>query len=152
MADKVLFYISTSRTNRDSDIETMFEGAHYLQCKGLEDRGKIKNKYVESYAEADELRVYEPLLKSDLKHEATDIVLTLLFVDTDTRNRRETFEAFYDYVKHGKFYYYDNIRRLEAYITLSEPVKPSDDICKGSLTYIKADFKFKNLKGTCDYI
>lgn len=160
MAEKVYFYITPENsmsTGRGVDIETKFEGLHYLQCKGLEDKGKAKNKYQESFADSDTLRVYEPDSIDELCLEPTDITLTLLFIDNKNqqgvvvKTRQKVYDEFFDYVKLGRFYYYDTKRRKEAYITLLEPVKPSDDNYIGSTPYIKADFKFKNLKGCCEY-
>ena len=68
-----------------------------------------------------------------------------------TKTRQKVYDEFFDYVKLGRFYYYDTKRRKEAYISLFEPVKPSEDKYLGSTPYIKADFKFKNLKGCCEY-
>ena len=141
MAEKVKFYISESDSNWGTDIETEFSGMHYLSCKGLEDKGKVKNKYQESYADHDELRVYEP---STVNLEATDIVFTCVF---SGEKRQQAYDSFYNKIKSGKWYYYDTLRYKKAYITLFEAVKPSDDIYKGSEPYIKAEFKFKNLWG-----
>ena len=76
MAEKVYFYItpeSSMSSGRGVDIETQFEGLHYLQCKGLEDKGKAKNKYQESFADSDTLRVYEPDSIDELCLEPTDL-------------------------------------------------------------------------------
>ena len=145
MADKVIFYISTSSTERGTDIETQYSGLHYLSCKGLEDYGKVKNKYQESFADDGTVKVYEPAV---LYFEPTDIILTLIFVGPDRQN---TYNSFLTNFHKGKFYYYDTIRRKEAYITMFEAVKPSEDKYIGSTPYIQADFKFKNLKGFCEY-
>lgn len=143
MADKVIFYISgQTAPNRGTDIETRFSGLHYLKCKGLEDKGKVKNKYQESFADTQSLLVYEPT--GDVYLEPTDVTLTLLFVGP---NRMQVYNDFYNYVKKGKFYYYDTYRKMEAYITLIEAVKPSDVKFIGSTPYVQADFKFKNLWG-----
>lgn len=140
--EDIKFYLSSNGSDW-TDIETTYSGMRYLKCKGLEDKGKPKNKYQETFADSDELRVYEP---DDVMLEATDITFTFIFVGD---NRQSVYESFYNYVKKGKFYYYDTMRRKKAYITLFEHVKPSDDIYKGSTPYIQADFKFKNLWGEC---
>lgn len=128
------------------DLESDFKGLRYLQCKGLEDKGKPKNKYTEEYADSNELRVYEP---NEVRLESTTITLTLLFVGDD---RQSVYDTFYNYVKKGKFYYHDNVRKKQAYITLLDAVKPSEDMYKGSTPYIQADFKFQNLWGECKKI
>lgn len=128
------------------DLEVDFNGMKYLQCKGLEDKGKAKNKYTEDYADSDELRVHEPAV---VCREATTITFTFVFVG---ENRQSVYESFYNYVKKGKFFYHDNVRNKQAYITMIDAVKPSEDIYKGSTPYIKADFKFQNLWGECKTI
>ena len=143
MADKVVFYISSKTTpNRGVDIETMFAGLHYLKCQGVEDKGKVKNKYQESFADSQSLKVYEPT--GSVYLEPTDITLSLIFVGD---NREQVYNSFYTYIRKGKFYYYDTYRKLEAYIVLMEAVKPSEVMFIGSTPYIKADFKFKNMWG-----
>jgi hypothetical protein len=141
MAD-IKFYLSSNGLNW-VDIEEKYSGMHYLKCKGLEDKGKPKNKYQEVFADSDELRVYEP---DNVMLESTDITFTFIFVGDD---RQSVYENFYKDIKKGKYYYYDTMRYKKAYITLFEAVKPSDDIYKGSTPYIQADFKFKNLWGEC---
>ena len=139
---EVNFYLSSDGTNW-IDIESHYSGMRYLKCLGLEDKGKPKNKYQEVYADAAELRVYEP---DEVMLEATYITFTFIFVG---ENRQEVYEQFYQDIQKGKFYYYDTKRYKKAYITLFDAVKPSDDNHKGSTPYIQADFKFKNLWGKC---
>lgn len=124
-------------------IQENYANIKYKQCKGLETVGKPKNKYTESYADADELRVYEP---ETVLRESTDITLTLVFVG---RERKAAYRQFLDLVSSGKFYYWDTVRMKKAYLTLLESVEPSEDDYKGSTQYMLADFKFKNLWGYC---
>ena len=140
--EDIKFYLS-SNGSEWTDIEATYSGMRYLKCTGLEDKGKPKNKYQETFADSDELRVYEP---ANVMLEATDITFTFIFAGD---SRQSVYERFYNDVKKGKFYYYDTMRYKKAYITLFEHVKPSDDIYKGSTPYIQADFKFKNLWGEC---
>ena len=118
-------------------------GIRYLSCKGLETIGKPKNKYSESYADAPNLRVYEG---EEIYHEATDITFTFIFIGD---NRKQVYASFYDYVKKGKIYYYDNVRLKKACLVLFDAVDPSEDDYKGGTPYMKADFKFKNVWGRC---
>lgn len=124
-------------------IQSTHANIKYKQCKGLEDLGKPKNKYTESYADADELRIYEP---KEVKRESTDITLTLVFIG---KERRAAYKRFVDLVSTGKFYYWDTARMKKAYLTLLDAVSPSEDEFKGSEPYMLADFKFKNLWGYC---
>ena len=124
-------------------IQENYANIKYKQCKGLENVGKPKNKYTETYADADELRVYEP---ETVMRESTDITLTLVFVG---RERKAAYRQFLDLVSTGKFYYWDTVRMKKAYLTLIESVSPSEDEYKGNEPYMLADFKFKNLWGYC---
>lgn len=145
--EDIKFYLKKEGVDEEYlDLESTFQGMKYLQCKGLEDKGKPKNKYTETYADSNELRVHEP---TDVCLEATTITFTFLFVGED---RQSVYDSFYEHIKSGKFYYYDTKREKKAYITLMEAVKPSDDIYKGSTPYIKADFKFQNIWGKCEPI
>jgi hypothetical protein len=129
------------------DLEIDFVGLKYSKCVGLLAKGKIKNKYTETYAESDELRISEG---KNVAREATDITFTFFFVGND---RTEIYDNFYNYVKSGKITYYDTQRKKIALLSLFDAVSPSEDIWVGSVPYIKADFKFKNLWGECkDYV
>lgn len=128
------------------DLEADFVGLKYSKCTGLLAKGKIKNKYTETYAESDELRIDEG---DDITREATNITFTFFFVGD---KRIKTYDAFYNYVKSGKIKYHDTQRKKQAFLSLMEAVEPSEDIWVGSTPYIKADFKFQNLWGECkDY-
>lgn len=142
MAQKYKFYMSKDGENYVS-LEDKYAGLLYAKCVGLEDVGKPKNKYSESYADAAELRVYDPAV---VLHDETDITFTFLFVGD---NRRSVYNDFCSYVESGKIYYYDTARYKKAYLTLFDAVKPSHDEFKGGTPYIQADFKFKNLWGKC---
>lgn len=143
--NKYKFYFSKDDVNYES-IEDKFDGLLYLKCTGLEDIGKPKNKYTETFADAEELKVYE---SETVTHEPTDIVFTFLFVGD---NRQKAYRSFYEYIKSGKLYYYDTARFKKAYLELLDPVKPSKDEYKGGTPYMQADFKFKNLRGKCESV
>lgn len=142
--EDIKFYLKKEDVDEEYvDLESTFKGMKYLQCKGLEDKGKPKNKYTETYADSEELRVHEPNV---VFLEATTLTFTFLFVGDD---RKSVYDSFCEYINKGKFYYRDTKRNKLAYITLLEAIKPSDDIYKGSTPYIKADFKFQNIWGEC---
>lgn len=142
----VEFYMQ-KENEASKNLEIDFVGLKYSKCIGLLAKGKIKNKYTETYAESDELRINE----SDvITREATNITFTFFFVGVE---RIKTYDAFYNYVKSGKIKYHDTQRKKQALLSLMEAVEPSEDIWVGSTPYIKADFKFKNLWGECkDYV
>lgn len=135
------FGTDSDETQPVIDLEADFPGLRYKESKGLSAKGAPKNIYVEEYADSDRARVFIP---EEVCREATEITLTLLFVGED---RRKVFDDFYDYVKNGKFYYWDDVRKRKAAVVLNSAVEPSDDIFKGSDVYIQADFTFQNLYG-----
>jgi hypothetical protein len=140
----VKFYMKQDATNGDwKSIEDEFEGLKYKECKGLEDKGKPKNIYTESYADADKLRVYMP---QSVYRESTTITFTFVFIGDD---RQSVYETFYKFVSENKIYYFDTKRKKQAYLLLNDAVTVGEDIYKGSTPYILVDFKFTNIWGEC---
>lgn len=123
-----------------TDLEKDFPGLKYLKCEGLETKGK-PYIYTEKYADSDELRVYIP---EQINREPTTIILSLCFVG---EKRRDAYNDFYEYVKKGKFKYWDTVRNKEALLVLTNEVSPKEDLLKGSMPFIEVDFKFQNLYG-----
>lgn len=123
------------------DLENDFPGLVYIEAKGLSSKGAPKNVYFETYAESDETRVHIP---EKICRESTEIKMTFGFGGSD---RRGVFDAFYDYVKHGKIKYWDSARKRMSMMVLDRTVEPSDDILKGNNPYILAEFTFRNLFG-----
>lgn len=128
---------------RDLEGETGFLGLRYKEAKGLETKGEPSNVYVEHYADSDQARVYVP---KELCRKPTEVTLTFVFIGED---RRASYNAFYDYVKLGKFYYWDTARNKRATLVLTSAVEPTDDTFKGS-DYILADFVFTNINGATE--
>jgi len=131
---------TTYTTSGQTQTATGFVG--YVKFDGLLDKGKRKNVYTESYADSDRLRVYQA---SGVTREATNAELTLAFTGA---TRQDSYKAFYDYVKNGILQYHDNARGKYAFLTLIDPVQPSEDVWKGNEQYILCTFKFQNLYGT----
>lgn len=130
--------------NQDvKDIESDFAGMLYGDCSGLEKRGKRKNVYTEKYSESDSLRVWQG---STVTREATTIKFTFYFTGD---NRNATLDSFYDYVKNGKFYYWDTARKKKAYIFLSDEFDVSNDSYKGGTPYKEVKMTFQNIWGEC---
>jgi len=124
-------------------IEEVFDGLKYKECKGLEDKGKPKNIYTESYADADKLRVYMPVT---VYRESTTITFTFVFIGD---NRQSVYEQFNSFVSGKKIYYFDTMRKKNAYLLLNEAVTMGEDVYKGSVPYMLVDFKFTNIWGEC---
>lgn len=140
---KVKFYIKRESDANYTDLESYFNGMKYSKCVGLEDWGKPKNIYTETYADADELRVHIP---EDIKREATKITFTFIFFG---ENRQDTYNKFNKFIEGKKLLYYDTKRYKYAYMVLVDKTEPKEDIYKGSDPYISVDYSFQNLWGEC---
>lgn len=123
-------------------IEDEFPGMKYISCKGLSDKGKIKNIYTESYAEVEDLRVYMP---DEIVRENTDIEFEFGF---EKENRRDVFDRFVDWISGYKIKYWDTCRNREVEMILIDKIEVDEDLLIGSSPYIIVPFKFKNLKGS----
>lgn len=139
------FYMSRWIDNAwetEVSLEDYFSGMKYISCKGLSDKGKIKNIYSENYAEVEDLRIYMP---ETVVRENTDIEFEFGF---EKENRRDTFDRFVDWVSGHKIKYWDTARNRELEMVLIEKVEVDEDLLIGSSPYIVVPFKFKNLKGS----
>jgi hypothetical protein len=150
MTDTVKHYIwkegetEFAPTSADAkDLETRFPGIRYSSCDGLNNKGKRTNIHTESYADSDELRVWQG---ETVTREPTTITLSLYFIG---ENRQVIYEEFYQYISNGKVYYWDNVRKKQAYMILEDELKIREDVYKGSTPYISVDFKFQNIWGAC---
>lgn len=144
MSSKYKFYMSRFVNNAWStavSLEDYFWGLKYLSCKGLSDKGKIKNIYSESYMDSDELRVYIP---DNPVRENTDIEFEFGF---SGENRRNLFDDFVSYITGYKLRYWDTARNREVEMLLMDKIEVDQDILLGSSPFIVVPFKFKNLKG-----
>ena len=145
MSDYYKFYMSRlvdGSWESPISIEDYFNGMKYISCKGLSDKGKIKNIYTESYAEVEDLRVYIP---DEVVRENTDIEFEFGFEKT---GRRDVFDSFVDWVSGYKIKYWDTCRNREVEMILIDKVEVDEDLLIGSSPYIIVPFKFKNLKGS----
>lgn len=139
-----IFYIARfidSSWEEATDLEKTFDGLHYSKCSGLDNYGKTKNIYTETYAETSEIRVYIP---EKISRENTEIEFEFIF---DGDNRRDTYHNFVEWLSGKRLKYCDTLRNRELEMILMESVEPEEDELYGSHTYIKVPFKFKNLKG-----
>lgn len=138
------FYMSRLIDNNwesPTSLEDYFQGMKYISCKGLSDKGKIKNIYTESYAEVEDLRVYMP---DEIVRENTDIEFEFGF---EKENRRDVFDRFVDWISGYKIRYWDTCRNREVDMVLIDKIEVDEDLLIGSSPYIIVPFKFKNLKG-----
>lgn len=148
MADKntYKFYMSrwiNAEWEAVASLEDYFDGLRYAECQGLSKYGKIKNIYTETYAETDELRTYIPD-PDGIARENTDIEFVFVFIGN---NRRDVYDNFVNWLSGYKIKYWDDCRNREVEMILIEAVEPSDDELYGMTPFMRATFKFKNLKG-----
>lgn len=133
------------------DIESMFDGLRYRSCTGLNSVGAPKNIYMEDYPEADGPRVHHPSDSGEsVSHKETTIKLNLVF--TNPVNYRPVYDAFLEYIREGRIYYWDTARYKKVLLILNSATEPREDIVKG-VRYIDTEFSFTNIWGmgkTCD--
>ena len=140
-----IHYIQKEGEEKVKNLETDFGRILYSKCEGLDTKGKRKNVYTETYSDSDNLRVWQG---EEVTREATKITLTLAFIG-DRKERGDTFDALYEYIKNGKLYYWDNARKKKAYFIFTEEYKTSEEMFYGSQPYILASFTLQNLWGEC---
>lgn len=139
----VKFYMKRDGVDEDYiNLESYFQGMRYMQCKGLEDLGKPKNIYTETYADADTLRVYIP---EKVKRGATTITFSFAFLGED---KQSVYDEFNSFVEGYKIHYYDTARKKASYMVLMERTTPKVDFYKGK-PYMTVDYTFQNLWGEC---
>jgi hypothetical protein len=144
---EVQFYMKRLGVDSDYiDIEERFKGMRYMKCDGLEDLGKPKNIYTETYADAAKLRVFQP---NEIKRTATTITFSFAFFgDSDTRQR--LFDDFNTFIENQRLSYYDTARNKKVIeMILLGASKPKNDVYLGQ-GYITADYTFQNLYGECE--
>lgn len=140
------FYIAVKRKGEPIygdyvSIEEYFEGMRYKKCEGIDEVGKPKNIYTETYAEADTMRVWLP---NEVVFDNTDIEFEFLFIG---ENCYETYRQFLEYVSNCYVKYYDTYRNMEVEMVLMNSTSPSEIRLYGDNKYILSSFKFKNIGG-----
>lgn len=127
------------------DIEEQFSGLLYMRAEGMNDIGKSKNVYTETYADSDRLRVFLPN-NGEYTNEATKITMHFLVVgDADTR--QGIIDDFYEYVRIGVHRYWDDARNLEFDFIVQDEIKVSDEKWHGSSPYVEIAVVMQNLNG-----
>lgn len=141
---KYIHYIQSDSDNQKRNLETHFGSILYSKCDGLNAKGKRKNVYTESFSENDTLKVWQGDV---VTRETTKITLTLYFLDNGQTTRQEAFDNLYNYIKNGKFYYWDTARHKKVYCILQDEYKPSEERWHGGTPYIAATITLQNLWG-----
>lgn len=123
----------------------------YRRFTGLEDKGKIKNLYVETYADSDIVRVDVP---DTIAREATSLTLDIVIIRNSGVNGRvqtTTFDTLYSYFANGITVYWDTQRQRCAVMILVDKSEIKEDTYLGT-PYIECEFKFQNICGDCPII
>lgn len=122
----------------------------YRKCAGLEDFGKVKNIYTETYADSDTVRADFP---DEITREATTITLDLVVRrDPSIENGDDDVNTVIGLVSGTlPVVFWDNVRRKMAVMTLVSAVEVKEDNYKG-MKYIELELKFSNLMGHCPYV
>lgn len=122
----------------------------YRKCTGLEDVGKVKNVYTETYADSDVVRTDFPTTKC---YEATTITLDLVVIRSASVNSGDN--DLKDIVDLVSFttptVFWDNVRKKMAVMTLMNAAEAKEDNYKG-MKYLEVELKFNNLIGYCPYV
>lgn len=145
--NNVKFYIKREGDTNYIELESYFNGMKYMKCVGLEDLGKPKNIYTETYADASTLRVFNP---ETITREATKITFTFLFLG-DKYTRHNLYDRFNRFIENKIIYYYDTARLRLAHMILLEHTSPKEDLFKGGGNMV-VDYTFQNIRGYCDRI
>lgn len=127
------------------DIEEQFSGLLYMKADGMNDIGKSKNVYTETYADSDRLRVHLPN-DGVYTNDATKITMHFLVVG-DAETRQSTIASFYEYVRVGIHRYWDDARNLEFDFVVQDEIKVSDERWHGSNPYVEIAVVMQNLNG-----
>lgn len=127
------------------DIEEQFDGLLYMRAEGMNDIGKSKNVYTETYADRDRLRVFLPN-NGTYANEATKITMHFLVVG-DAEARQAIITDFYTYVRVGVHRYWDDARYLEFDFIVTDEIKVSDERWHGSSPYVEIQVTMQNLNG-----
>lgn len=127
------------------DIEERFK-CKYVRFEGLSETGKVKNIYIETYAETEELRMYIP---DEVLYDNTEISLTLLFSpysenDNDVQDNER---AFFEYVSGHKIEYHDTFRNRYVSLLLINKPEVVGEILYGGSRYREVKYTFKNIYG-----
>lgn len=122
----------------------------YRKCTGLEDVGKPKNIYTETYADSDVTRTDFP---DTITYEATTITLNLIVkrensvIDGD--NDLKTVVDMLQFTTPTVFW--DTVRNKMAIMALLNAAEAKEDTYKG-MKYLEVELKFNNLMGYCPYV
>lgn len=122
----------------------------YRKCTGLENVGKVKNIYTETYADSETVRVDFP---GTITYEATVITLNLVVKrPVDVVSGNNELKNIVDLVAFTTpTVFWDNVRNKMAVMILTEAAEAKEDKYKG-MKYLEVELKFNNLMGYCPFV
>jgi hypothetical protein len=152
---QVEFYTGKYDVSQDSFTWTSLERTmnngdkiKYRKMEGLEDVGKIKNLYVETYADSNIQRVDFP---DTIARENTKIKLDLIILRNNTRTQSSTYQDLVDYFSNGLTVYWDTQRKRTAILFFESASQPTTDTYLGT-PYMEVELEFTNVTGVCPII
>ena len=125
---------------RDLENDTEFQGLKYSKAEGLDKIGKPRI-YTEEFSDSDRLRVHIP---RNLTNKPTTVKFTFYFTG---ENRRESYDKFVEYVRHGFKVYHDNARNKYLYFCVTEEIAPASEQWYGSTPYLELQLTVQNIFG-----
>lgn len=126
------------------DLEEYFDGLRYIRCTGIDEIGKAKNIYTETYSDADKVRTFIP---NEIKNAETDIELTLCFFGKNIDECRAVCDDFTKYIRNGLHRYYDTARNKYFDFYVDDVITPSKENYKVNIPHIEISYKLKNIYG-----
>lgn len=147
MSNGYNFYIQKYPVNATSlpvvDIEQTFT-CRYCYAKNIQEYGKIKNVYTESFAESSKQKIYIPP-EDELAYESTTVELSVAFVGANCIDNSDTF---YEYVRGQLLEFHDTFRWRYVTLLLTEaPTIVAEKLYKGAQSYRQMSYKFTNVYG-----
>lgn len=127
--------------DKPKDLEEYFDGLRYIRCTGIDEIGKAKNIYTETYSDADKVRTFIP---NEIRNAETDIELTLCFFGA---NCRDVCDNFTNYIRNGLHRYYDTARKKYFDFYVEDVITPSKENYKVNIPHIEISYKMKNIYG-----
>lgn len=120
----------------------------YRKASGLEDVGKIKNLYVETYADSNIQRVDFP---ETIARENTTVKIDIIVLRSDLRRQSSTYKDLVDYFSNGFTVYWDTQRKRAAVLYLDKATQPKTDTYLGT-PYMEIEFEFTCVTGVCPIV
>lgn len=127
------------------NIEETYDGLLYSKAEGMNNVGKSKVIYTESYAESDRLRVSVPP-DGNYTNEATVITMTFLVVGKE-EDRQSVLDEFESEIRAGIHRYWDTARKRYFDFVVTDDIKVSDERWHGSQPYVEVQIPMQNLNG-----